>query len=30
MSSGHAYLDGVIVTENITKERHTIFSTDRR
>jgi hypothetical protein len=25
-----AYLDGVSVTENITKVRHTMFSTDRR
>jgi ATP-binding cassette subfamily A (ABC1) protein 3 len=30
MSSGDAYLDGVSVTENITKVRHTMFSTDRR
>jgi hypothetical protein len=30
MSSGDAYLDVVIVTENITKVRHTMFSTDRR
>ena len=30
MSSGDAYLDGVSVTENITKLRHTMFSTDRR
>jgi hypothetical protein len=27
MSSGDAYLDGVSVTDNITKERHTMFST---
>jgi hypothetical protein len=30
MSSGDAYLDGVSVTDNITKVRHTMFSTDRR
>ena len=30
MSSGDAYLDGVIVTENITKVRHAMFSTDMR
>ena len=30
MSSGDAYLDGVSGTENITKVRHTMFSTDRR
>jgi DUF1365 family protein len=27
MSSGDAYLDGVSVTDNITKVRHTMFST---
>ena len=30
MSSGNAYLDGISVTDNITKVRHTMFSTDRR